>query len=306
MDVIAQTNRLHKWENFPYNAGMTEKTPPSVVPEALAIAQPLVTWLLRSGVGYGEFVAALKPLFLVQAERELQAHGHKVTDSALSLLSGLHRKDVRALRESAPGEQQVVTANRTAWGKASTANQVATHWMGQADLPDVLPLQGPAPSFESIAQSVSRDVHPRSVLQELQRLGIVREADGQVHLLRHAFVPDAALAEARALTAGAVADHLHAGVHNLTTQGEGKFLEQSVCADGLSPESVQQLQQLANTLWAHVLEQVVQAASPLCEQDLHHPDPQRFRLGLFSYSAADPAVPSHPPAAADGESSTHP
>jgi len=268
---------------------MSETHPPSALPEALGIAQPLVTWLLRSGVGYGEFVAALKPLFLAQAERELQASGQKVTDSALSLLSGLHRKDVRALRDSAEGEQQAVTANRTAWGKPSMANQVATHWMGQSGLPDVLPVNGPAPSFESLAQSVSRDVHPRAVLLELQRLGIVREAEGQVQLLRDAFVPDPAHAEARALTAGAVADHLHAGVHNLTTQGQGKFLEQSVFADGLSPESVRQLQQLANTLWAHVLEQVVQAATPLCEQDSAHPDPQRFRLGLFSYSAPDTA-----------------
>ena len=108
-----------------------------------------------------------------------------------------------------------------------------------------------------------------------------------MHLLRDAFVPDAAHAEARKLTAGAVADHLHAGVHNLTTQAQGKFLEQSVFADGLSPESVQQLNQLANRLWAQVLEQVVQVATPLCEQDSEHPEPQRFRLGLFSYSAPD-------------------
>ena len=266
---------------------MSSSTPSSVLPEALGIAQPLVTWLLRSGVGYGEFVAALKPLFLAQAERELLAREQKVTDSALSLLSGLHRKDVRALRASAEGEQQAVSDNRRAWGKPSVANQVATQWMGQSQWPDTLTLAGAAPSFEALAQSVSRDVHPRAVLQELQRLGIVRESDGQVELLRDAYVPDASQDEARSLMAGAVSDHLHAGVHNLTTQGQGKFLEQSVFADGLSPESVKQLQQLANSLWAQVLEQVVQAATPLCEQDAEHPDPQRFRLGLFSYSAAD-------------------
>lgn len=285
---------------------MSTKPHASALPEALGIAQPLVTWLLRSGVGYGEFAAALKPLFLAQAQQELQAHGQKVTDSALSMLSGLHRKDVRALRETAEAEQQAVSDNRRTWGKPTLANQVATHWMGQPKWPDTLPINGAAPSFESLAKTVSRDVHPRAVLQELQRLGIVREADGQVQLMRDAFVPDVGQDEARSLMAGAVSDHLHAGVHNLTKSGQGQFLEQSVFADGLSPESVKALQQLANTLWAQVLEQVVQAATPLCAQDTDHPQPQRFRLGLFSYSAADTATPVAPNASAEGDAKETP
>lgn len=263
----------------------------------------MVTWLLRSGVGYGEFVAAIKPLFLAQAERELRTQGQKVTDSALSLLSGLHRKDVRALRATAEGEQQAISAQRSAWGKPSLANQVITRWMGRADMPDALPLTGAQDSFEALVQSVSRDVHPRAVLSQLQRLGIVREADGQVQLLREAFVPDPGQTEARCLMAGAVADHLQAGVHNLTTQGQGKFLEQSVFADGLSPESVQQLHQLANALWSHVLRQVVQAATPLCEQDAEHPEPQRFRMGLFSYSAPETTAPAQSQASSEGDPS---
>ena len=280
---------------------MPSTCPSPVLPEALGVAQPLVTWLLRSGVGYGEFVAALKPLFLAQAERELRAHGHKITDSALSVLSGLHRKDVRALRASAAAQAQAVTDSRSAWGKPSLANQVITRWLGQADLPDSLPVAGAPGSFEALVQSISLDVHPRAVLHELHRLGAVEQADGQVRLLREAFVPDPAQTEARKLMAGAVSDHLHAGVHNLTTQGQGKFLEQSVFADGLSPESVQQLQQLANTLWAQVLQQVVQAATPLCEQDAQHPDPQRFRLGMFSYSASEATQVVMPQAAPDGD-----
>ena len=38
--------------------------PPAVADEALTVAQPLVAWLVRSGVGYAEFAAALKPVFL--------------------------------------------------------------------------------------------------------------------------------------------------------------------------------------------------------------------------------------------------
>jgi hypothetical protein len=275
----------------------TDQTPNSVLPEALAIVQPLVTWLLRSGVGYNEFVTALKPVFLAQAQQELASQQQKPTDSALSLLSGLHRKDVRVFRETAHEVLDQVQADGSAWGKPSTANQVVTRWLSLGKEAQTLPLSGDANSFESLARSVSTDVHPRTMLQELIRLGMARVDQDQVHLVRDAFVPNPSHKEARELFAGAVADHLQAGVHNLSqTGGEAKggrkFLEQSVFADGLSPESVQKLNLLANELWAHVLNQVVAAATPLCEQDAHHPDPHRFRLGLFSFAAPEVKPPA--------------
>lgn len=267
-------------------------TTDSLLPEALAIVGPLVTWLIRSGVGYNEFVAALKPVFLAQAQEELTRQNQKPTDSALSLLSGLHRKDVRAFRETAALTLAQVKADGSTWGKPSAANQVATLWLSLDEAPDALPLNGPAPSFEALSRTISKDIHPRSMLQELQRLGMVREDQGMVHLLRQAFVPQPTQKEARELFAGSVADHLKAGVHNLcpsahNSQQPRKFLEQSVFADGLSPESVHTLNLLVNDLWAHVLQQVVQAATPLCAQDAEHPQPQRFRAGLFSFAEAE-------------------
>lgn len=271
---------------------MNSQNPASALPEALAIAEPLVAWLLRSGVGYGEFTAALKLLFLTQAQRELEQQGTKPTDSALSLLSGLHRKDVRALRDEATIQLQNIQNDRGQWGKPSMANQVATRWLAEKQWPEEMPFAGSTPSFESLAREVSRDVHPRSILLELQRLGLVAAEGDSVRLLREALIPNTSLQEARSLLAGAVSDHLHAGVHNLNPNSQGKFLEQSVFADGLSPESVRALQQLANTLWSHVLSEVVKAATPLCEQDQHHPQPQRFRLGVYSYSTPEATATS--------------
>jgi hypothetical protein len=284
------------WENFPYTKLMetdpSQPTPHSLLPEALAIVQPLVTWLIRSGVGHNEFAAALKPVFLAQAQEELARQNQKPTDSAISLLSGLHRKDVRAFRVSASQTLAQVHADGSVWGKPNAANQVATRWLSLERHADALPISGDTHSFEALARSVSKDVHPRTVLQELIRLGMVRKDQDTVHLLRDAFVPDARHKEARELFAGSVADHLQAGVHNLSaplddTQPSRKFLEQSVFADGLSPESVQKLNLLANDLWAHVLHNMVEAATPLCEQDVDHPNPQRFRLGLFSFAAPE-------------------
>lgn len=266
---------------------LSQTQPASVLPEALAIAQPLVAWLIRSGVGYAEFAAALKPVFLVQAQEELVQQGGKVTDSALSLRSGLHRKDVRAFRETANASMAQVKADGTTWGKPTISNQVATRWLSDARYPDCLPLTGEGVSFDGLARAISKDVHPRTVLQDLVRLGMAFEKDGHVQLLRDAFVPDIKHQETRKLMAGSVADHLQAGVHNMNKQASRKFLEQSVFVDGLSEESMQKLNLLSNQLWAEVLQRMVEAATPLCEQDAGHPHPHRFRLGLFSFGEAE-------------------
>ncbi len=261
----------------------------AVLPLAVVVMRPLVTWLLRSGVGYGEFCAALKPVFLAHAQAEQRRSGGKQTDSAISLLSGLHRKDVRELLATqatagTPAAPAAEAPARTPLHKATPANQVVTRWLAEG-WAEQLPVSGPERSFEALARSVSSDIHPRSVLLELVRLGLVQEQDGQARLQVGAFVPDARHDEARQLLAGSVADHLAAGVHNLTVRDGKKFLEQSVFADGLSAASARELEQLANSLWREAMATMVKAAVPLCEQDEPLGGSHRLRLGMFCWSA---------------------
>lgn len=277
---------------FPiYNAPMITPNAPlptqALLPLALAIMRPLVTWLVRTGIGYGEFCAALKALFLECAQEEQARRNGKATDSALSLLSGLHRKDVRELQ----ARQHLSAPAAPLSHKATPANQVLTRWLAEG-LPDTLPVQGPAPSFEALARTVSKDIHPRSVMLELQRLGLVAEHGDQATVLAAAFVPDARHQEARQLLAASVADHLSAGVHNLTA-GDGKtFMEQSVFADGLSESSARALGQLANRLWKQAMSAMVKAAVPLCEKDEPLGGTYRVRLGMFCWSADDGPQPT--------------
>lgn len=265
--------------------------------QALAIAQPLALWLMRSGVGYKEFAVSLKTVFLQAAQAELERIGGKQTDSALCLLSGLHRKDVRALLPEVL-IPPVDPAQALAQGKPSAASQVVTRWLTELD-GQPLPVTGAAdagPSFESLASSVSRDIRPRSLLLELTRLGVVLEQEGSVSLVQRAFVPDARQDDAARLVAGSVSDHLNAAVHNLTAPPGKTYLEQSVFADGLTAESVHELEHLANQLWHGVLAATVKAAQPLSDRDEALGGRQRIRLGMFCYSATmEPGDPRNPP-----------
>lgn len=258
-----------------------------VLAAVLRVMGPVVRWLVRSGVGYTEFAAAIKPVFLAEACAEVRRSGHKQTDSALSLLSGLHRKDVRKALQ----DMQVQGAVGNGPAKVSLASQVVARWVANG-LPKSLPLVGEN-SFESLVRLVSSDVHPRSLQNELIRLGVAGLEEGRLVLLRQAFVPDPAAQESREMLADSVADHIAAGVHNLTTDGRDggrKFLDQALFADGLSRESVRILEQLANDLWLEAMRRMMQAAVPLCAHDEPRGGDQRLRLGMFCY--AEPMAPN--------------
>ncbi len=243
-----------------------------VLQQALVVMQPLILWLLRSGVRHPEFSAAMKQVFLDQARHELDRLGGKQNDSAISMLSGLHRKDVKALQESmATQERKPTEVTREQLGRPTVPSQVITRWM-TLEWPESLPFAGAAPSFEAVTRQVSNDVHPRAILKD------------QVRLCRDAFILDPQSVEAGNLFAGSCADHLAAGVHNLSLPGPRKFLEQSVFADGLSPESIKTLERLAASLWSKALQTMLRAATPLSDHDEPRGGDQRIRLGMFCYS----------------------
>ena len=263
--------------------------------EAGGLMTPIVRWLLRHGVSYSAFSDMLKAVFVQVARDELTQGGARVTHSALSVLSGVHRKDVRLLADALPS---AATPRNI-----PLASQVFTRWLadpayhGPGDKPRALPRSGAELSFESLARQVSTDVHPRTVLEELLRLGLV-SLDGEDVVPRAAaFVPAAGLTEMTALFAANAADHMAAAVHNLTVDGP-KFLEQSIFANGLTQASTELLADTAREAWSRAFKDMVAHASERIRLDTSSDENFRIRYGVYFYSepvhSAEPVAPSKP------------
>ena len=82
--------------------------PPSLLPALKHVMRPLVRLMLRKGVTYSSFADLLKEIFVDVAEREFRLDGKPPTDSRISLLTGVHRKDVRRLRAMAAGRAAIL------------------------------------------------------------------------------------------------------------------------------------------------------------------------------------------------------
>lgn len=260
----------------------------TILAAVLRLLRPLVRLLLRHGVAYPAFAQALKQVFLDAARDELRVAGQKPTDSAVSLLSGVHRRDVREL-----GREAATAAAPDDEAPLSLASQVVARWLGDgayldADgVPRALPRYGDAPSFDSLVSGVSRDIRPRAVLAELERLGMAEHADRQVRLVAPGFVPRQGFAEMVALLRDNAHDHLAAASQNL--DGRHNWLEQAVFVDELTAESAQQVHAVAARAWRHAFRTVLREAQERFDHDQAHAAPaqrvHRARFGSYFYAA---------------------
>jgi Family of unknown function (DUF6502) len=259
-----------------------------------ALVQALKRVLLpaaRLAVAKGLPFAVAEELFkqaFVEAARATPQDGAAPTVSRVATATGLTRREVARLAQDTP---------TPAAERPSLANQVFTLWQGERIRRDrrgrvkPLPRLGPAPSFEALAQSVTRDVHPRTLLDELCRLGLARidEDADHVHLVQDAFVPRDDTARMLDFLGNNVGDHLAASVANALGE-QRKHFEQAVFATELSDESIDAAKKLVNAQWRALMAAIVPELEALVEGDREaktrnrtHRAQRRLRIGLYSF-----------------------
>lgn len=255
---------------------------------ALRLLEPLLPLLLREGVTYPRLSNALKKALLEAAPGVLQDSSIRINDSSVSTLTGIHRKDVREWRSAGRPRPHAKTFG--------AVMDVFTRWSTDPAYcdakgrPVVLDRKGGPGTFEALAASVSNDVHPRTVLQELVRLGVAEfvagaseDDDDRIRLCADAFVPKDGAAEMLQLLSDNVGDHLAAAVGNVLGSAP-PMLEQSIFADNLRPQSVEQMNALARKVWQGAFREIVRKATALSDQDAGQEGAnRRIRVGMYFY-----------------------
>jgi hypothetical protein len=206
----------------------------------------------------------------------------------------VHRKDVRAIL-GAPS-----AARRPA--RPTLAAQVFTRWLNDGHFrdksgkPRSLARTGPGRTFETLCRELSNDVHPRTILDELLRLGLVGLEDDRVVVRTDWFIPSPRLDEMTALFTANAGDHIAAAVSNLTTDAP-PFLEQSIFADDLTQESVALLHAASRQAWARAFESVVALARERVDADQASGGDLRVRFGSYFFSEPVAAATAEAPPA---------
>ena len=256
------------------------------------VMRPLVGLLMEHGLTYSWLSGLLKTVFVDVAEKEFRLPDKRQTDSRITLLTGVHRKDVRRFRR--PGEDKTEGAPPTSVYLGAHLVAIWTseeRFLDSNGKPRPLPrlAREEGPNFEDLVTTVSKDIRPRAVLDEWLRLGAVEvDDDDQVLLKTEAFIPSKGFEEKTYYLGRNVHDHLAAARHNVQG-GDPPLLERSVYYDELSGESVEELNELAHREGMKVLQEINRRARELQSRDSGAPGAtRRINFGLYFFHESEP------------------
>jgi hypothetical protein len=141
---------------------------------------PIARFALRHSLKLQDLEMMLKVALLEAARTTLHDSGMAESGSRLSLMTGVHRRDVKKLAtvsDSSPSLRDITTRIIGQW-------QSDTRFSDGHGKARPLTGKGPSSEFGELVSTVSREISPYVVLFELHRLGIVEESDDTVKLLK--------------------------------------------------------------------------------------------------------------------------
>lgn len=258
------------------------------------LMRPLVTLLIRSGVTFPVLAELLRGLYVEVALRDLLRERRLQTDSRVSLMTGVHRKEIRRLRGI---EAEALTIPSV----VTLSSQVIARWLSAPGYQDTegAPLLLPriardgAPSFETLVATVTSDVRPRAVLDDWLSQGIVSQLpDGTLRLNENAYLPRPGQAEQLFFFARNLGDHIAAACANLDAVDKPPFVDRSVHYDRLSPTTALQLEAAARAAAEAALLDINRLAIGLTDAETPSDDAtHRVNFGVYVYRTDETSGP---------------
>lgn len=245
------------------------------------VIRPLAKLLLEQGFSYGAFAEAAKRAFIDSAQHDFALPGKKQTISRISTITGMTRKEVhRILTQSTDdGSDNERRLNRTA--------RVISGWISDKRFcdkthPKTLPFDG-RNSFSELVRIYSGDITPRTIADEMTRLGAIELTNkGEIKLLKHAYIVDHSDDEQLIIFGTDIAEMINTIHHNLNSDNElDRFFQRKVYYDNIPQDAIPHLKPFINQSAQKCLEEINEE---LAKYDLdNNPRPSqsiRTKIGL--------------------------
>ncbi|MEP5758662.1 MAG: DUF6502 family protein [Litoreibacter sp.] len=242
------------------------------------ILRPLARLAIRKGWLFPTVEHRLRRAYIVAAE---VINGGATTDSKVSIMTGLQRRDIARLRRETDTPQNQ---------RQPLAEIIALWWDDAAYDPAGIPIQGEYGSFTSLARCVRQDVHPRTFLDVLIENGAVHEDGQKVILNTRSYQPLSGSEDQLTYLADNVGDHLATAVANVVDEA-GNY-DMGVHYNGLSAGSIEQLNVHFRARMKQTLQELDTMARAIpATEDGHH----RFRAGGYFFDDLESKGEPHDP-----------
>ena len=264
---------------------MTHHEPTVFIKMIRLVLRPLIRMLLRHGVTYPMFIELVKAGYVEVAEQSGEAN-KSPTDSRISVQTGLNRKEVKRLRHQVDEASLALK-----FQQAGVGAQLVAQWLSDPQLIDEQgrPLaldrvdkDNQTVSFERLVKSVTKDVHPRSILDDWLTRGFAElDSDDRVHLTQSAYVPSEDQNEQLYFAQKNLSAHLNTVAHNLESQPP--MFERAVYHHKIPLEALAQLDEWSREASMRLLTEFNAKAQAFAKQSSASGETHQVQLGVYIY-----------------------
>ncbi len=206
------------------------------------VLRPVAKYCLRHALKLSDMVEVCKEVLLEAAKGEMLAKDIKVTASKLSIMTGVHRRDVQRM------EHQTDQIN-------SNSDDLSTRLVGQwqSDLafcsdrgkPRTLTYGFESSEFNQLVKRVNKELNPATILFELERIGVVERQGDKLKLIELVFAPKGDMEFGYKIVSADVEDLLAAVEENILENNEVPNLHTRTEYDNIRPSALPEIKKWA-------------------------------------------------------------
>ncbi len=149
------------------------------------LLRPVLRFALKHGLKLHDLVDCAKSELCDLAQEILRRSDSRITDSRISVMTGVHRRDVAHINSGEPptsSDTNVITRIVGMW-------QTDKRFTTSAGTPRVLTIGRKDSEFTQLVAAVSSDTRAGAIRSELERSGTIEKRRAGVALVKGSFVP---------------------------------------------------------------------------------------------------------------------
>lgn len=243
---------------------MTEAIKAGLQSAILRLMKPVVRLLLKHNIPFGTFAELIKHTYVQVARETLSLPGKKLSDSRISVVTGIPRKDIKRYSVDPARDDKEI------FREHNRAARVLTGWIQDTTYNDedrrpldlAIEESEGGPSFSGLVHKYSGGIPTKAVLDECLRIEAVRKLeDGKLRLVSFGYLPSQDELEQIQVLSREVADFLQCIDHNLQSELEDSYLQLSVRCDNLPEECLEKLRLESGDRGRKVLQEMAGSVS---------------------------------------------
>jgi hypothetical protein len=252
------------------------------------LLRPLVRILIRNSVSFAEFSEIAKDVYVEVAASDFQLPEKSMTQGRIAILTGLTRKEVNRLITQKGLHQRDYASNLNRVARLLSGWHTDPKFTGPYGLPLDVPYDSPAEkSFSELVRRYTGDMPVRAMLDELLRIGVVKETDGgRFRVVTRTYLPKADAPESLDRLGHAVRNFVETVDFNRTENDpDNRLFERTVTADvGIREQDFPRFQKYVRERGMFLLEEIDDWLSKLDPPNESQPEPMiNTGVGIFHF-----------------------